>query len=684
MKKFRCFVALLAAMIFSLEMLVPLAGQYAPPPSVKPSEEVLKKIDERMNKLEGVLRLFRREKIADPILADIEVYLKAATWITQHDEFYDKNAGDWTVEALERGLLRAGLVSQGQWPWFQRTGAAVVHGYRSVIDGSVQPYAVTLPADYGKEVKKWRLEVVLHGRNASLTEVSFLHQFNGDKPAPKDQDYIRLDVYGRGNNGYRWAGERDVAEAVQHFFLVEQRMNRAALLDDKRSVLRGFSMGGAGTWHLGLHYPDQWCVISPGAGFTTTHGYLKELPAQLRPYQEACLRIYDAVDYAENAFNVPVVAYGGEKDPQLQAARNIEQRLQADLGREEAKKVAMKLLVAPGLGHQLPPQWQKKMAEARSEYIAKGRPDYPPHVRFVTYTLKYPSCYWVYIWGMQRHYEKASVQAERVEEGFKVTTRNVRILRLRMPEGATRQAITVQIDGQRVLAQPYEQPVLNSAALFVDLEQRDGRWQAVLPQKIEVDQLRKPQKTNHFQGPIDDAFTAPFLCVRGTGTPWHEATEEYARANLERFRKEWSKYFRGELPLKDDVEVEAQDIAGRHLVLFGDPASNSLIAQVLQGLPFTWTKDKITWNGKDYSASEHVPVLIYPSPLSPNHYVVLNSGHTFHAADFQGSNALLYPRLGDYAILKLIGYKKDPLNVKLCTAGLFDDFWRLSTVQSGP
>src|SRR5579875_2583525 len=506
MKKFRCFVALLAAMIFSLEMLVPLAGQYAPPPSVKPSEEVLKKIDERMNKLEGVLRLFRREKIADPILADIEVYLKAATWITQHDEFYDKNAGDWTVEALERGLLRAGLVSQGQWPWFQRTGAAVVHGYRSVIDGSVQPYAVTLPADYGKEVKKWRLEVVLHGRNASLTEVSFLHQFNGDKPAPKDQDYIRLDVYGRGNNGYRWAGERDVAEAVQHFFLVEQRMNRAALLDDKRSVLRGFSMGGAGTWHLGLHYPDQWCVISPGAGFTTTHGYVKNLPAKLEWYQEACLHIYDAVDYAENAFHVPIVAYAGEKDPQLQAARNIEERLQK-LG------LSLKLFVAPDLGHQFPPKWQKKMAEARSEYIAKEREDYPPRVRFVTYTLKYPGCHWVYLWGMERHYQKALVDAERTEDGFKVTTRNVRVLRLRLPEGSTRQPVNVQIDGQHVLAQPYEQPVLNSAALFVDLERRDNRWRSVLPQKIATGHLRKPQKTNNYQGPIDDAFTAPFLCL---------------------------------------------------------------------------------------------------------------------------------------------------------------------------
>ena len=57
--------------------------------------------------------------------------------------------------------------------------------------------------------------------------------------------------------------------------------------------------------------------------------------------------------------------------------------------------------------------------------------------------------------------------------------------------------------------------------------------------------------------------------------------------------------------------------------------------------------------------------------------MVLNSGHTFHAADFQGTNALLYPRLGDYAILKLAPTDKDPLAVEVATAGLFDDFWQL-------
>lgn len=669
MKILRSFVTMmLAVCALCLVAIALTAAQYAPPPSAKPGEETLKKIDERKEKLESALRLFRREKIQDPFLADIEVYLKAATWITQHNEFYGKDAGEWTVEALERGLLRVGLLSQGQWPWFQRTGSSVIHGYRSSIDGSVQPYAVTLPSDYGKEMKKWRLEVVLHGRNNSLTEVSFLHQFNGDKPAPKDQDYVRLDVYGRGNNAYRWAGERDVIEAVEHFFELERRMGHSALLDGKRGVLRGFSMGGAGTWHIGLHFPDQWCVISPGAGFTTTHGYLKDLPAKLEPYQESCLSIYDAVDYAENAFDVPIVAYGGEKDAQLQAARNIEDRL-------KKSDLSMKLLVAPGLAHQFPPEWQKKMAEARHKYVEKGREDYPPHVRFVTYTLKYPHCYWLYLLGMERHYEKAYVDAERTEDGYKITTRNVRILRLQMWEGATRQAVPIQIDGERVSVPPYEMP--NSSALFVDLERRGGHWQGVLPQKVEVDRLRKPQKTNNFQGPIDDAFMVPFLCVRGTNSPWHESTGEYANANLERFRKEWSKYFRGELPIKDDVQVEPLDIATRHLILFGDPASNSLIAHVLDRLPFAWTKDKITWHGKDYSAGEHVPVLIYPSPLSTQHYIVLNSGHTFHAADFQGSNALLYPRLGDYAILKLAGDKKDPLAVEVKTAGLFDDFWHL-------
>jgi dienelactone hydrolase len=657
---------LLALVLFAVVCLTSAAQPQTIPP---PSAETLKTIEARKAQLGRVLEQLRQAGVRDPFLADIEIYYKAADWIVRHKEYFNKDDGDRILGVLDRGLLRASQQARGEVPWLQVTGRAVSRAYRSAVDGSVQPYAVTFPADYGKDPnRRWRLDVVLHGRNAKLTEVSFLHSTDYAKAAPADQGFVKIDIYGRGNNAYRWAGETDVNEAVENFLAVEQALGRARLLDPAKLVLRGFSMGGAGTWHLGLHRPSRWCVIGPGAGFTTTHGYVGKMPAQLPPEQEACLRIYDAVDYAENAADVPVVAYSGSEDPQMKAAVNIEAKLKP-LG------IPMTHLVAPGLAHQFPAEWQKKAEQEYAKYATKGREEYPRRVHFVTYTLKYNECDWLEILGLDRHYERTVVEAEwKGDSGFNVKTANVRALSLRLPPGATRQAYHFVLDGQEVEARPYFGN--RGQTLHVALERQDGKWSAVLPEKLLTDRLRHPQKTTNLQGPIDDAFMSGFLCVRGTSQPWHEATDHYAVANLDRFRAEWSKYLRGELPVKNDVDVTAEDIATHHLILFGDPASNSLIKQVLPGLPLKWTKETITWDGKDYAASEHVPVLIYPSPLNTERYVVLNSGHTFHAADFEGTNALLYPRLGDYAILKLSPGKQDPLAVEVQRAGLFDDFWR--------
>jgi predicted esterase len=644
------------------------AQDFAPPDSKAPDAATVKLIKEKTARLGKAIGSLRKQGIRDPLLADIEIYHQAGLAIVQHDEFFQAESAAWTLEALDRGTVRALLMAQGEYPWGNARGHAVVRGYRSRIDGSVQPYAVTLPAAYGKEpAQRWRIDVVLHGRDKSLNEVKFLRQHNGDKAAPAEQDFIRLDIYGRGNNAYRWAGEVDVFEALDNFLAVERGLGRGGLPDLSRVVLRGFSMGGAGTWHLGLHWPDKWCVLGPGAGFTTTHGYIKTLPDKLPWYQEACLRIYDAVDYAENAFNVPIVAYSGAKDPQMQAAVNIEQRLKP-LG------IPMTLLVAPDLEHKFPPEWQKKAEAHYAKYAAKGRPDFPERVNFVTYTLRYPSCHWLTVLGLQRHYQKAQVDAERTGAGFKIHTENVRALHLNMPEGAPG-LLAIDIDGQRVDARPSVAP--NGSAHVYLLRHVTSGWKSALPQLWATYRTQRTQKIGGLQGPIDDAFSDAFVCVRGTDKPWHEATQKYADANLERFAREWAKYFRGQLPIKDDIDVNDEDIARKHLVLFGDPASNSLIAQVLDRLPLQWTKEEIAFAGKKYPADSHVPVLIYPSPLNPTRYVVLNSGHTFHAADFQGTNALLYPRLGDYAILRPRPTERDPLAVEVASAGLFDDYWRL-------
>ena len=241
------------------------AQDFAPPPANLPAPEVLKEISSKTDRLGKAIESLRQQGLRDPALADLEIYHQAALAIVEHQEFFLKDSATATLEVLDRGLLRAKFAKTGEAPWTQAIGHSVPRGYHSRIDGSVQPYAVTLPMGYGKDpAKRWRVDVVLHGRDKTLTEVKFL-KANSDRPAPASQHYVRIDIFGRGNNAYRWAGESDVFEAIESFLQNERFANRDRLPDPGRIVLRGFSMGGAGTWHLGLHFPDRWCCIGPGS-----------------------------------------------------------------------------------------------------------------------------------------------------------------------------------------------------------------------------------------------------------------------------------------------------------------------------------------------------------------------------------------------------------------------------------
>lgn len=646
---------------------VAAAQNYAPPASTPPDEATRKEIEERGEKLLQRINVLRGRGVRDPILADVEIFARAAATVVRDNEYYGKDSSKWVLDVLDQGLLRAVQANQGDAPWLATWGRGSARGFRSRIDGSLQPYYVVYPIDFGRDLtRRWRVDVILHGRDPGLTEVKFLDEAANARAA-EGQDYVQLHVFGRGNNAYRWAGETDVLEAIDHFMAVERLMGRDVLLDMSRLVLRGFSMGGAGTWHLGLHRPDRWCVLGPGAGFVSTKGYVKDLPEKLPPCQEACLSIYDAVDYAGNASNVPVVAYAGADDPQKQAGETMQAKLK-ELG------IPMTFLVAPGLGHQFPPEWRKKAEADYARYAAKGRTEYPRKVRFVTYTLKYPGSEWIGIGALDQHYKKATVDAEATDEGFVVKTDNVRLLSLMLPPGSLRRPVAVAIDDQKVEAMPQ----FGSAGwLVIYLEKKDGRWAPAMPERLVVDVLRRPIKTYGMTGPIDDAFTDSFLCVRGTGKPWHAATGAYADETLKRFQADWHKYFRGDLLIKDDVDVTSEDIANFNLILFGDPSSNSVLRDVVSGLPLSWNRDTVELAGQSGAAAEHVPVLVYPNPANPRRYVVLNSGHTFGAREFQGSSALLFPRLGDYALLKLRPAEKGAPTAEPVTAGLFDDFWQL-------
>jgi hypothetical protein len=645
-------------------------GKYEPKDFFPPDAATLKTIKDKTEELRIAIEGLKAKKIKDDVLVEVEIYLKAAENIVRFEEWYAKASVSWALTTLERGLERAKQAEGGKAAWRDETGKWIVRAYRSSIDGSIQPYAVLLPDDYGEDPKRmWRLDIVLHGRDSSLTEAKFIATHRGN--APKDLQYIQIEPYGRGNNAYRWAGEADVRGAESSFFVREYDRLKTNPIDLGKRVLRGFSMGGAGTWHIGLHDPCNYCVIGPGAGFTTTHGYVGGLPAKLPDYQEKCLRIYDAVDYAENAFNVPIVAYSGEKDPQKKAADNIENALKSF-----AEPVQFTHLIAPGLEHQMPKEWQEK---AEAEYRKYDRNKLPERVRFVTYTPRYWHAGRIFVDALEKQYEKAWIEFTQEQDSMSnsevmtVKTDNMRRFWILPVKGT----LDVTIDGKKFRGLQRRE----RTGLRYGFEKKNGRWT-----QVERESFNRfpgpPIKSTRICGPIDDAFTYRFSVVKPTAPDVDALPDRYVAAALNEFDRNWDRYFRGKLPTGNLEPIKSDKlkfVSHPNWILFGTPQSNPIIAKVLPRLPITWTKDKLTVNGVSYDPKTHVPVMIYPNPLTNyQSYVVLNSGHTFREADLKGTNALLYPRLGDWAVIKPKPTAKDPAAYEVVAAGLFDENWQFA------
>lgn len=187
-----------------------------------------------------------------------------------------------------------------------------IHGFYPDLDGSVQPYGPTVPPSYDG-THPVRLYVWLHGRANRLSEGNFIYTFTDAPPSAAstqnsaDLGQIQLDVYGRWNSGYKYAGETDIFEAVA---AVQMRYR----IDPSRIVLRGFSLGGEGAWNLALHNSGRWVAAEIGAGTWPRRYLMTGFP----PYQQAVLHIWENMtEWALNGFDLPIAAHDGDSDTQV-------------------------------------------------------------------------------------------------------------------------------------------------------------------------------------------------------------------------------------------------------------------------------------------------------------------------------------------------------------------------------
>ena len=644
-------------------------GRGPAPVQAKPEELALLKA--KTEKVEALVKELKLKKADATLVGDVDIFAKAGRYLLEFPELYGNQAAiDHSMQVLDAGAERAQALMAGKAPWTE--GKSRSYAYYSEMDGSVQPYHVSLPANYDPS-KPARLYVWMHGRQNNTTESEFLYSFDHPRPpnpnavTVADQGQIQVDLFGRINSaGWHWAGEADVFEAIA---AVKKRFK----IDDKRVMLRGFSMGGEGGWHIALHYPDRFAAAEIGAG---TWSRRAQMPG-LEPYQAPTLKIWENMEeWALNAFNLPLAGHDGDNDtqtavlppyPQGQAHRGqLESSLRARAQLEKEGFAAegdpnfyrMKgtpdiFLISQKTGHGTSALVRQQLDAFLKEWGDKGQTS-PDHIKFLTYTTRYNKSYWVTVDELEKLYERADVDAVRSASGaYTVTTHNV----ARVSLSETANAKTVAIDGQAL-------KVKSGASL--SLRKTGGTW------KVEkTGPVAGLRKIHALQGPIDDAFLDPFLLVRPTGTPWNAAVNEQALRTMARFDTLWAKYFRGHPFVKDDRDVTAADMAKYHVVLFGDPGSNSVIAKVAGKLPLKWTKDTVAMGGQNFPAKDHFPAMVYPNPLQPSKYVVLNTGLTIIEREYNGDYGM--PLWGDYAI---VAAKEGSAVGEMSIAGLFDNTWQ--------
>jgi pimeloyl-ACP methyl ester carboxylesterase len=599
----------------SIPVKIPPKGIEIASEDRKALETRLQQIEQRLTTVQGNERRW---------IPDIEIFTKAVRWAIAFDEFYKKDEVKIAYWALDEADKR--LDSIKTHPWTSATGF-VVRGYRSTIDGSVQPYGVEIP----EQANRHKAFVFLHGRGDKTTDLHFIHQRSLKPGKFTSDDAIIIHPFGRHCMGFKSAGEIDVLEVTAHA--------RISYGISSLPVLMGFSMGGAGVWHIGAHYPDRWSAISPGAGFAETRQYTNLKEADYPPmYEQVLWRVYDVPNYVRNLFNRPVFAYSGEIDKQKQAADVMAEAFQAE-GRE------LTHLIGPQTAHKYHPDTLKDLlGRLDAEHGSKGNTE----IHLQTRTLRYNKIFWVEATGLHEHWLDSRIDAKADLEKIVATTKNIEALSFKLP------VESVIIDGQTIKPQ---------AGKF-DLVNKQGRWSHGQPQ-----QSGGLRKQPGLQGPIDDAFLSPFSVEPPPEAITNPVLRQWVDFEFKHADTRWRSLYRGAFP------VSKRDGTPRNQILWGDPQSNPAVAEMVERSPMQWDEKVIRVGEQTFDSAHHVLMMIYPDERT-GRYTVINSGPT-HREAHDRTNSLQNPKLPDWAVVDMREPPSDSAPGNVVAAGFFDERWKL-------
>ena len=572
--------------------------------------------------------------------------------------------------------------------------------YRSSVDGSVQPYDLLVPTSYDG-TSSYPLIVTLHGLGVGVGGMIRSYSLK--------EWCIMVAPYGRGQTGYREIGRVDVFEVMEE---VKGRY----IIDEDRVYLTGHSMGGLGTWYLGLHHPDRFAAIAPLSAISdyrlkiesrTNRHLWMPLPFLARTtddrlriegveaeeekfpdYQVSLLEEASPVFFPDNALNLPVFcAHGAEDDiVRVEHARRMIAALR------ELDYPHVEYIEEPDEKH----WWGADMPEKFAFFQKHRRNRNPKEVVYKTNDLRSNQAYWVGIDELRGMHKMARIHAE-IVEGNRIDVEMVNIaqytLRPNQDLVDMNQPLLIHTNGLpssieriprsgkvTVRARFNGKGAMEGCAVLVDANvwtefDRGGNIERYVAGKS-AEGLRK---TPDLCGPIADAFNSPFMLVYGTRG---EDRKEIAVNREEAYQValNWRRWANGDCEVKGDAEVTPQDIDHYNLILYGGPRSNALVARINDLLPIRFEGSAIVVGEERFRGEDVGVKMIYPNPLNPDRYVVINAGITWkgteHIDKLDRFVYLLQPHLPlpDYVIFD---EKTFVGGGEMLAAGFFDNKWEL-------
>lgn len=650
-------------------------GSLPPKPTAALSAEQETAIEQELAKVTQAFQAVKQHARA----ADAHIFIKAVRYALDFDEWYDKKPEDGVKKAkamLDEANKRIESLLKNETPWMNGSGQKVL-GFYSKMDDSPQPYGVEVPEglEFGAGKPSVPMWIWLHGRGDTATDLHFVYsRLMAKKPGQfQPKGTIVIHPFGRYCNGWKSAGETDVFECRDD---ATKRFN----IDTNRIALAGFSMGGAGAWHLGAHFADQWACVHTGAGFADVKRYQKLTPDKYPAwYEQKLWGMYDVPDYARNFFNVPLISYSGEVDAQRDSA----EYMMEVLAKEGLKPPH---LIGPGMGHKYHPEVIKEVQAWIEQAVAKGRDLFPDEVHIQTKTPYYGRMKWLNLHGLEESWKEARLDAKVVNgETIEIKTSNVTRIVFYPPPQARKGGgkLKLLVDGQMLTLtvgpevpqfETYMNPGPKVAGSMCRLIKENGQWRDfgnAQPFQHEGPQGGKP--SSH-PGLMDTAFMKRFLVVLPDGKSSSPAVDAWVTAESTHFIQRWRGLMRGDVRVANAAEIKDVIEAGKtqNLILWGTPESNSCLKQLAAALPLKWNAEKVGMGAQSFDAKTHVPLLTYPCLQSPGFEVVINSGLTFREAHDR-TNSLQNPKLPDWAILDITQPPNAEAAGKVVAADFFDE-----------